>query len=139
MSRYMSVQVKKCQLRNKPSFLGKVVADLNYGARVTVEQEQDSWLNISPESGMGGWVHSSALSEKKIILDPSSREVTGSASHDEIALAGKGFNEQVEKQFKKENSNIDFSWIDKMELIVVEPEEIHTFLQEGEVEGGART
>lgn len=132
MAKQMSVQVKKCQLRNKPSFLGKIVLDLDYADRVTVEKEQDDWLKVKPENKSGeGWVHTSALSTKKIILNPGSKDVESAASSDELALAGKGFNEQVENDFKKKNKNVDFTWVDKMENIIVSQDEIQGFLKEG--------
>lgn len=136
MTTTMSVQVKKCQLRNQPSFMGKVVSTLSYGDQVTVAEEKESWLNVVPSAkGSGGWVHVSALSAKQIVLNPDSRDVQGSTSSGEIALAGKGFNQQVEQEYKKQNRGADFSWVDKMEQIVVTQQEIQSFLQEGGLAG----
>lgn len=136
MAKMMSVQVKKCQLRNQPSFLGKIVSNLSYGDQVAVLEEKESWINVQPPSQKGaGWVHVSALSTKKIVLSPGSSSVASSTSSEEIALAGKGFNEQVEQEFKKQNSGIDFTWVDKMEHIVIPQKEIQAFLQQGELTG----
>lgn len=139
MAKTMSVQVKQCQLRSKPTFLGKVVKKLDYGDRVVIEKEENSWANVSPSGKSTGWVHISALSEKEIILNPNSQHIKEAASSDEIALAGKGFNEQVEKKYKQDNKNIDFSWIDKMEKIVVSQNEIQNFISQGGIKakGGA--
>ena len=57
--------------------------------------------------------------------------VEKAASSDEIALAGKGFNEQVEGEFKKKNPNIDFKQIDRMEKIVVSQNNMQQFLKSG--------
>lgn len=135
MAKMMSVQVKKCQLRNQPSFLGKIVNNLSYGDQVTVLEEKESWFNVQPPSEGAGWVHVSALSTKKIVLNPGSGGVASSTSSEEIALAGKGFNAQVEQEFKKQNSSVDFSWIDKMEHIAIPQKEIQAFLQQGELIG----
>ncbi|GAB4341642.1 MAG: SH3 domain-containing protein [Desulfobulbaceae bacterium] len=140
MSKTMSIQVRKCQVRNKPSFLGKVVATLDYADQVTVRREQEDWYEVAAFGKKGnGWVHVSALSTKKIVLNPDSSDIQAGTSSDEIALAGKGFNEQVEKNFRKKNKNVDFTWIDKMEKIVVSQQEIQGFLTKGglQVEGGA--
>lgn len=131
MSKPMSVQVKKCQLRNKPTFLAKIVTNLQYGDIVEVEREKQSWAEVKTGNKPTGWVHVSALSEKKIILKPNSQDIKNAASGDEIALAGKGFNEQVEENYKKNNKNIDFAWVDKMEQFVVTQEEMISFLQQG--------
>ena len=138
MSKSMCVQVKQCQLRNKPTFLAKIVTNLKYGDQVTVENEDQSWAEVKSAGKLKGWVHISALSEKKIILNPNSKDIKNAASGDEIALAGKGFNEQVEEKYKKNNKKIDFSWVDKMENIVVSQNEMVSFLRQGgmKVKGG---
>jgi len=138
MSKSMCVQVKQCQLRNKPTFLAKIVTNLKYGDQVTVENEDQSWAEVKSAGKSKGWVHISALSEKKIILNPNSKDIKNAASGDEIALAGKGFNEQVEEKYKKNNKKIDFSWVDKMENIVVSQNEMVSFLRQGgmKVKGG---
>jgi len=126
----MSVQVKQCQLRSKPTFLGKVVTNLEYGDRVEVAREEDSWIEVSPPGKNRGWVHVSALSKRKIILNPESRDIEEAASNDEIALAGKGFNRQVEDKYRQDKK-LDFSWIDKMETIVVSQSDIDNFVRRG--------
>ena len=130
MAKAMSVQVKKCQLRNQPTFLGKVVTNLEYGDRVEVAREKDSWFTVTPSGKNGGWVHVSALSKKEIILNPESKDIEEAASNDEIALAGKGFNKQVEDKYRQDK-NLDFSWIDKMETIVVSQIDIDNFVGRG--------
>lgn len=139
MAETMSVQVKKCQLRNKPSFLGKIVTDLAYADQVMVKTEKDDWYEVVPvNKKSSGWVHVSALSKKEIILKPGSRDIENAASSDELALAGKGFNQQVENDFKKKNKNADFTWVDKMEKIVISTKEMQNFLKDGglKAEGG---
>jgi uncharacterized protein YgiM (DUF1202 family) len=132
MAKTMTVQVKKCQLRNKPSFLGKIITNLAYADQVTVEQKKVDWYRVIPVNNKkGGWVHISALSTKEIVLNPDSKDIENAASSDELALAGKGFNEEVENDFKKKNKNVDFIWVDRMEKIVVASNEMQSFLKNG--------
>ena len=59
---------------------------------------------------------------------------------DEIVLAGKGFNAQVEEQFKQQNQNLDYGWIDRMEQkLAVSQEAMRQFLNAGDLSdaGGA--
>lgn len=134
----MSVQVKTGSLRDSPSFLGKVVAPVNYGDRVAVVSEQGEWRQVRAAAGATGWIHSSALTEKKVVLSSAGQTGT-SASGDELALAGKGFNAQVEGEFKKNNKDVDFSWVDKMEKIKIAGSEIVAFFKGGQVApGGAK-
>ena len=69
--------------------------------------------------------------KKDIILNPISEEVKEAASSDEIVLAGKGFNKQVEEKFKQANKNIDFTWVDKMEKMVISQTKIQDFVIKG--------
>lgn len=137
----MSVQVRTGQLRAKPSFLGSVVASVAYADRVTVAGKQDPWLKVTDARGRTGWIHQSALTKKRIVLSAGAANVGKGVSGEELALAGKGFNSQVEAEFKAENRNIDFTWVDRMETFVVSPDEATVFLSEGKVEpapGGTR-
>ena len=128
----MSVQVKQGQVRATPSFLGKIVATLAYGDRVQALEDRNGWVKVVPPgSKTPGWMHSSALTEKKIVLKAGRKETAAAASSGELALAGKGFNSDVEAEFKKKYKNIDFTWIDRMESMKVPPDRIGVFLREG--------
>lgn len=135
----MSVQVKNAQLRATPSFLGKIVSTVVYAQQVTILQEQGAWVNVAVTgTGSEGWMHSTALTKKKILLNPSASDISQAASSDEIALAGKGFNAQVEEEFKARNSQVNYTPINDMETIVISHTQMRQFLQQGEVtpEGG---
>lgn len=127
----MSVQVQTAHAREKPSFLGKVTAALPYGERVEVLDEKDGWARVRTGAGREGWVHGSALTKKKIVLRAGAADVKAAASDDEMALAGKGFNSDVEAEFKAKNRNIDFAGVDRMREAKVSPEEMREFLAEG--------
>ncbi|MFO7666440.1 MAG: SH3 domain-containing protein [Desulfobacterales bacterium] len=129
----MSVQIKEGQVRSTPSFLGKIVAKLAYGDRVEIIQDQGVWKKVALRGGVQGWIHTSALSEKSIILKAGAKNVQTSATGGEIALAGKGFSEQVEKQYKSLNRNLDYAWVDRMEKFQVSPEQMQAFLKQGGV------
>lgn len=138
----MSVQVKQGQVRATPSFLGKVIATLAYGDRVETLEEKGGWIRILPPgSRAAGWIHSSALTAKRVVLRAGGKEADVAASTGELALAGKGFNADVEAAFKARNRDIDFTWIDRMQEMTVPPGKIQAFVQEGKMvpaEGGAR-
>lgn len=132
----LSVQVRRGKLRARPSFLGKVVADVPYGTRVTVLEEKGAWSRVRDGAGHSGWIHTSALTEKKLELAAGDRDAATGASGEELALAGKGFNAAVEAEFRDENPDLDFTWVDRMEQFTVTPEEALAFLREGGVKGG---
>jgi len=137
--RQMSVQVKNGQVRSAPSFLGKIVGALSYGDRVNLMEEKKAWLRVAmPGSGISGWMHASSLTRKQIVLKAGAADVRQAATSDELALAGKGFNRQVEGEFRAKNRHVDFSWIDQMEQYAVSQSQINRFIQYGGLtpEGG---
>lgn len=127
----MSVQVQTSPLRATPSPLGRVIATLQHADRVEIVSKQTGWMQVRGPGGQTGWVNESALTKSKIVLKAGADDVSRSASGEELALAGKGFNSDVEADFKAKNSNIDFTWIDRMQKIVVSDQEAVSFLKEG--------
>ncbi len=129
----MSVQVRTSKLRSRPSFLGSAVSDVAYGTKVTVESQQGPWVKVQVAGGGAGWLHESALSEKELAMVSGSTEANTGASGEEIALAGKGFSEGVENEYRNKNQDQDFTWVDRMEKIVISPEQAERFLADGQV------
>jgi hypothetical protein len=128
----LSVQVREGQIRATPSFLGKMVAKAAYGDRVDLLEDRETWKRVSiPGGKLQGWMHTSALTTKRIVLKAGQADVQTGATRDELALAGKGFNEQVESAFKKENKNLDYTWINRMESLKISPEQMQSFLARG--------
>ncbi|MBP7830743.1 MAG: SH3 domain-containing protein [Kiritimatiellae bacterium] len=137
----MSVQIKAGQIRATPSYLGQVLATVNYGARVDVLQQRGDWMEVQAAGAPKGWMHSSALTKKKIVLASGSEDVQTRTSGEELALAGKGFNKEVEAEFKQQNPEVDFSWVNWMEKTRYSMEELTAFLRAGGVKsstGGER-
>ncbi|MCL5808282.1 MAG: SH3 domain-containing protein [Deltaproteobacteria bacterium] len=159
----MSVQVKEGQVRSNPSFLAEIVARPSYGDRVEIIQDKGAWKKVALR-GVQGWMHTSALTTKSIVLRAGTAVTqTGAGGSEvalagkadlpptssggqgvttgEIALAGKGFSEEVEKQYKSLNPKLDYAWVDKMEKFKVSPEQMQAFLKRGSVkpaEGGVQ-
>jgi hypothetical protein len=128
-----SVQVRTAQIRQRPSFLGQVIKEVPYGEQVQVLTEQPPWFRIIDMAGSQGWMHDSALTSKRIVLHDSGEVVRTAATSDEIALAGKGFNEQVEAEFQKRNPVMNYTWVDRMEGISISVPEMEQFLRQGGV------
>lgn len=100
----MNVQVKDAQVFAKPDYMGKKIGKLNYGEQVIVVGEEGNWYQITSPAG---YVPKSSLTKSKVKLDADQKFSQGtSAKQDEVALAGKGFNPQVEAKYKKDNPNL---------------------------------
>jgi uncharacterized protein YgiM (DUF1202 family) len=128
----MSVQVRDGQLRSTPSFLGTVVGSVNYGDQVDVQQQQGDWMEVNYK-GQKGWIHNSALTTKYINVGGGGKDAQMKASGKEVALAGKGFNAEVEAQYRKGHQNANYAAVDRMEQIKIASQEMVAFLDKGEV------
>lgn len=128
----MSVQVRDGQLRNRASFLGTVIGTVAYGDRVTVNQTQAGWCEVTL-AGKTGWIHESALTPKKVVLASGTTDARAGASGEEVALAGKGFSKEVEAEYKKQNKNVDYTWVDWMGRQTVPSEQLVEFLKQGDL------
>jgi hypothetical protein len=127
----MSVQVKQGRVYAKPNFLSKLQATLPYGAKLKVEGEEGAWRQVSAK-GLQGWMHVSALTESEINLQAGSRRAASGASSEEMTLAGKGFNKQVEAKYKATNKGLNYAAVNKMEKSYpVSVAQIKKFLRTG--------
>jgi SH3-like domain-containing protein len=130
----MSVEVREGRVRTSPSFLGKVRGTLRYAERVEILEDGEAWLRVRAREGkMEGWVHRTALTRKRIVMRAGGRRAAVKASSDEVALAGKGFNAQVEAKYKSNHRDISYIWIDRMETFRISEDEMAAFLREGKV------
>ncbi len=126
----LSIQVREVKLREKPSFVGKPGDGVKYGTRVTVLERKDAWVKVEDNDGHSGWVHSSALTKKKIKLKSKKAKKKkgrkdGGLEENEIALAGKGLSASSDIN----SGELSYEWVDKMEKIVIPEEEIQAFLE----------
>ncbi len=130
--RVMSVQVRQGQLRQKPHFLSRIVATLPYAARVSVEAKDGPWYEVTTPDGRRGWIHLSALSKKRIVLKSGREDVAVEASGEELALAGKGFNKQVEDEFRAGRAGYNYAWVNRAEKnFGVSPADAAAFVEAG--------
>lgn len=127
------VQVKSTFLRKEPVFYGAVVAELTTGDEVEEITSQNGWVKVRTSDGREGWLHSSAVKKRKFSLLAMNQPVKTQADADEVALAGKGFNKQVEDKYRSENPSIDYTWVEKMLNIRISPAELKAFLEQGKL------
>jgi hypothetical protein len=106
------------------------VGNLAYGAQVTVLEVNGKWAQVRSGS-LTGWTASSNLSTKRVVAQGDNR----SASASEMAMAGKGFSEEVEKEYKT-GKDLNYSAVDNLEKITVADEELLGFIDEGHLARG---
>ncbi len=111
----VSIQVRQGQVRSGPTYLSKVVGTLGYGERLTNLGGKGDWLKIRSKKGLKGWVHVSAVTEKRIVLTSGKSKAALKSSKEELILAGKGFSREVEKRYRASNPKAAFDRVDKAE------------------------
>lgn len=134
------VNVQTTALRKEPKFYAAVVAALKAGDRLELIASREGWLQVRTAAGAVGWVHDSAVGSKSFALAAVDKSLQTKASADEVALAGKGFDKQVEESYKARNANISFVWVDRMLKLKTTSVELERFLREGKLAefGGGR-
>lgn len=125
--RAMTVVVEEAKVRKSKAFYAPAVATLKQGEKVKVGEAEDGWYRVS-----GGWLHQSALAGGKVKAGGSKWEGSDAAQAEEVTLAGKGFNEDVEKRYKGERDDVDFEAVDRMEARKVSEKELLRFMKEGQ-------
>ena len=127
----LMVKVQTTHLREEPKFYASTVAVLNAGEVVEKISAASGWYQVRTAKGTVGWLHSSAVQTGKFDLAAMDRPLTTKATADEIALAGKGFNEQIEESYRAKHSEANFAAVDRMLKIQVSQNELLKFLKEG--------
>lgn len=123
-----AISVREAQIRSTPAFLSAVVARLQYGALVEVVEVGSGWLRVrAAQTGDEGWITASAVEPAEALNLGAGEDERGGATTREIALAGRGFNEQIESEYQDQN-DLDFGPVDRMEQFVLTSEQLVEFL-----------
>jgi len=132
----MNVHCKRAILRPVPDvFATRSLGEIHYGDSVTVVKKAKDWIQVTSSEGKTGWVHVSALTKKKVKASGDAKAAGKGFSGDEMAGSISGFSPEAEAGFKKNNPNISFDVVDKMEKNKVSMPEIVEFMKAGQVEG----
>lgn len=136
---FLQVGVKTGQLRATPTPFGKILATPGYGERVEQLEASGAWQRVR-YGKTEGWMHKTLLTSRATSFTAGQKGLTGGASSEELTLAGKGFNAQVESAYRQGNQALDYATIDRMERMSVAQGQLSRFLSEGGVipEGGGQ-
>jgi uncharacterized protein YgiM (DUF1202 family) len=127
------VSAKTVKVKSSTGFFAGTRGTLSYGAQVTVLQINGKWAEIrsAGSPSITGWLASSNLTTRRLSAAGSGT----SASAGEIALAGKGFNEEVENAYKA-GGKLNYEDVDKTEALQVSQEDLYQFVTEGHLAEG---
>lgn len=127
------VKVKTTTLRSEPKFYASTVLPLKAGDGLEKVAAQGDWIQVKTASGTIGWIHTSALEPKKFNLLASNKGMKTGATADEVALASKGFNKQVEDSYRSRNKSLNFALVDRMVQIAIPSAAETAFLKDGKL------
>jgi hypothetical protein len=134
------VKIQTTQLRRNPRFFAPAVAPLKAGDRLEKLSEAAGWMQVRTAAGVVGWIHGSAVAPPQTQFLAGSGGMKTQATAGEVALAGKGFDKQVEDSYRAKNAEVSFVWVDKMVQQRISAAQMEDFLKRGRLNatGGPR-
>ena len=129
------VAVESAEVRDSTGFFASTLGSFPLGTEVTVIRESGRWTEVRGRN-LAGWVASTALSARRVVGSNSG------LTANEVALAGKGFSQETEREFSRGEAGMQeaFSLVDEMERAAVQVAmqrgEFLRFIDEGQLARG---
>lgn len=124
----VTVVVEQAKVRKAKAFFAAPVAAVKYKDTLSAGEPEDGWVPVTV-SGKKGWLHESAVGSKAGKLK-GGWDGADEAGQDEVTLAGKGFNAEVEKAHRAGDAG-DYAAVDAMEKRSLSEAELLAFLRAG--------
>ena len=126
------VSARTVTLKSSTGFFASNRGTVSYGDQVSVLQVSGKWAEVrtARTPAITGWMPSANLSSRRIIASGS-----GGASASELALAGKGFDRDVENVYRA-GGNLNYADVDRTEAITVTQDQLLRFITEGRLARG---
>lgn len=132
------VQISATKLRKSPQQWAAGISDLSFGDPLKLLEQQNSWLKVQTSKDDVGYVHESAVTEKRIVLSTVNGVLPDITVDDsEVYLAGKGFNNQIESEYKVTNKKVNFGAVDAMHSTSkISETQLEAFIRNGKLNQG---
>lgn len=125
----VTVITKENAIRESPRFFSPVKAYVKYGDILNVINKEKDWYRVKFKN-TSGYIHKTAV-EKRTLSTYGVSTSSQTPSEGEITLAGKGFNPQVEKEYRTKNPMIPYKVVDRIESYRISENEIISFIKSG--------
>lgn len=126
----VTVIIKRSMIRKAPKHYAPPVSAVELGDRLESAKQAGGWHSVR-FAGKAGWLHQSAVTAKTIKLGNAKNVGSMGTSADELTLAGKGFNAEVEKEYRKAKPQADFRAVDALEKKKTPEKDLRRFLAAG--------
>ena len=127
-----TVITKQSAIRESCRFFSPVKATVHYNDVLEIISKEGEWYKVKFEA-VQGCIHKSSIEKKSVSLSNLVGSEKQSTSGDEVALAGKGFNPQVEAAYQKENPSLNFRAVDRVESYDTSESKLIQFIQSGKL------
>ncbi|MCL2008052.1 MAG: hypothetical protein FWG77_08210 [Treponema sp.] len=127
------VSARTVTLKSSTWFFASNRGSVSYGDQVSVIQLSGNWAEVrsTTNPSLTGWMAAANLSTRRIIPT----EGPGGATASEVALAGKGFDRDIENAYRA-RGHLNYSDVDRTEGLNVAESELLRFLTEGRLATG---
>ncbi len=123
------IATRENTLREDCRFLAPAKAKLQVGDQLDVVAREGDWLRVTFRN-TAGCIHKNAIRDKSAALTDASG--TGyRATGDEVALAGKGFNPEVERSYRGKHPELDYNAVENIEAYRISDERLREFITTG--------
>lgn len=123
------VVTKENAIREDCRFLAPVKNKVYYGDELEVSVKDGDWFRVKFRN-VKGCINKNAVTDRIVALsDVSAKGHT--ASSNEVALAGKGFNPEVEKSYRGRHPELDFNAVNSIEEYGISEEPLKIFITTG--------
>jgi len=122
---------KTTKLRAQHKLFAPTVAVLQEGDKVVYALREGAWLSVAAGTNKG-WLHESDVSAN-VDVRLSGEGVRENYSASETSAARKGFNPQVERQYRTTNPNLEaaFQLVDRLQARTTSEATVEAFLRDG--------
>jgi hypothetical protein len=127
----VTVIVKKASIRRDRQFYAPTLAEGQLGETFPVQGRENGWVKVDTKSG-AGWLHESAVTARKVAVS-SAVPAGGKVDDRDVASASKGFNPQVENQYRQKNPDANFAAVDRMEKLETSEPAVAAFVRDGNI------
>ena len=127
----LTVILKETRLRAGKRVFSPAVAELHEGDKVGFVSKQGAWLNVK-YAALAGWLHETDVTARTDVR-LSGEGVRENYSAAEAGAARKGFNPQVEREYRATNPELAaaFAILDRIQARATSEAEVKEFLQAG--------